>query len=109
MILFDMIGSSNLNIQFPSNCDSKLLQHAKSIIEHLDYSLYFDFSQKRAIIDDTNPFEKLNIPVLNFIDFNYKYWHTDHDTFDKLSQNSFEVIGNVCLELLRTLSLLHTS
>lgn len=109
MILFDMIGSSDLNIQFPKNSNAQLLKYTQQIITNLDYQLYFDFSQKQYIIDDTNPFEKMNVPTLNFIDFKYKFWHTNQDTFDKLSQNSFEVIGNVCLELLRTLSLLHTS
>jgi hypothetical protein len=41
------------------------------------------------------------------IDFDYgpgnSYWHTDKDTVDKLSAESFQIVGRVLLETLKEL------
>jgi glutaminyl-peptide cyclotransferase len=48
------------------------------------------------------------VNAVNLIDFDYgpdhRWWHSDQDTIDKLSPHSFEVVGNVLLEVLRRLS-----
>lgn len=104
MILADMIGSTDLNIQFPANSNKDLINTAFNIINKLNYSQYFatDLTTNK-IIDDTNPFEKYNIPTINFIQMSYNYWHTDEDTIDKISQKSLQITGNVIIELIKTL------
>lgn len=101
MILLDMIGYKDLKIQFPPNSNNQLIQITNNIIRELNYQQYFDSSiRQNGIIDDTTPFEKYNIPTINFIQMDYKYWHTNGDTFDKLHMNSFKVVGNVVLQLI---------
>lgn len=104
MILLDMIGSKDLNIQFPKNSNKDLINTVKKVLTRKQ-ELYFDFKQQKNIIDDTKPFQQLNIPTLNFIDMKYKYWHTNQDTLDKISKNSFSIIGNVVLKVIKNLSL----
>lgn len=104
MILLDMIGSKDLKIQFPPNSDNKLIQITNSIINKLNYQQYFIPGVRDTnIIDDTTPFERYNIPTINFIQMDYPYWHTNEDTFDKLDMNSFRIVGNIVLQLLTQL------
>ena len=104
MLLLDMIGAKNLQIQFPKNCNNTLIDLALNVANENNYLNYFNLDlTQNNIIDDTTPFEKYNIPTLNFIQFNYQYWHTDEDTFDKISLNSLEIVGNIIIQVLRML------
>jgi Zn-dependent M28 family amino/carboxypeptidase len=69
-----------------------------------------------AILDDHQPFLDRGIPAIVLIDFQYgsapglnDYWHTSQDTLDKLSADSFEVVGQVVLRVLNDLSTQSTS
>ena len=57
--------------------------------------------------DDHIPFLKAGAAGLDLIDFNYgpenRWWHTDQDTIDKLSAQSFQVVGNVLVKVLAKL------
>lgn len=104
MILLDMIGYKDLYIKFPVNSNDQLVQLTQKIIQRLDYRQYFDIQRyQNSIIDDTKPFEKYNVSTINFIQMEYPYWHTNGDTFDKLSINSFKVIGNTVIQLIKQL------
>lgn len=101
MILADMIGAKNLKIQFPKNSNIELINMTLEIAKNNNYLNYFDLNlSENKIIDDTNPFEKFGIPTLNFIQMSYKYWHTNEDTIDKLSKQSFNIIGNTIIQLI---------
>ena len=45
--------------------------------------------------------------AVDLIDFDYgpnnSWWHTERDTIDKLSAESFQVVGTVLLEVLKRL------
>lgn len=60
-----------------------------------------------TITDDHRPFLDKGVPALDLIDFDYgpnnAYWHADSDTIDKLSANSFAVMGKVLLRVLQKL------
>ena len=103
VILLDMIASKNLKIVFPINSDNKLIAILKKTLEQ-EQNKYFDFNGSKSIIDDTTPFEKINIPTINFIQFDYLYWHTNNDTLDKISSQSFGIIGNIILRYIKNLS-----
>jgi Zn-dependent M28 family amino/carboxypeptidase len=45
------------------------------------------------MVDDHIPFVRKGIPSVDIIDFDYPYWHTTHDTLDKLSPASLEQVG----------------
>jgi Zn-dependent M28 family amino/carboxypeptidase len=61
-----------------------------------------------AIEDDHVPFLREGMPALDLIDFEYgpgnSWWHTDRDTTDKLSPNSFQVVGEVLLRAIQKLA-----
>jgi hypothetical protein len=63
--------------------------------------------------DDTVPFAKHGVPVLDVIDYDYgpmdpatgdhAYHHTPKDTIDKISPQSLQASGDIFLELVRLL------
>ena len=59
------------------------------------------------IIDDHIPFLNAGVSSVDLIDLTYggnsspgTYWHTPHDTLDKVSQESLEIMGKVVLKSL---------
>ena len=108
LVNVDMIGDKDLGIMQVTNSSPQLLRLVWQIAKELGYAQYF-LDYAASIEDDHLPFIQQGVNALDLIDFDYgpgnRYWHTDQDTMDKLSAHSFEVVGNVLMELIRRLSL----
>lgn len=107
LINVDMIGDKDLGIMQEMNSSAPLRRMVWQTARDIGYGKYF-LESGYAIEDDHMPFLQRGVNALDLIDFDYGpgngYWHTDRDTIDKLSPHSFEVVGNVLLEVLRRLS-----
>jgi len=106
LINVDMIGDKDLDILNDLNSSAPLRQLVWRVADQLGYGQHF-LRQQSAIEDDHIPFLKRGVNALDLIDFNYGpnnlFWHTDKDTVDKLSAESFQIVGNVLLETLNEL------
>ncbi|MGA2328733.1 MAG: M28 family peptidase [Bryobacteraceae bacterium] len=106
LINVDMIGDRDLGILREMNSSEWLRELAWSTAAELGLSSHF-LKQAEAVEDDHVPFLLKGVHALDLIDFNYgpdnSYWHTDQDTMDKLSAESFQVVGAVVLEMLKKL------
>jgi glutaminyl-peptide cyclotransferase len=106
LINVDMIGDRDLGILQELNSSGRLRELAWSTAAELGLSRHF-LKQAAAVEDDHVPFLLKGVNALDLIDFNYgpdnSYWHTDQDTMDKLSAESFQVAGDVVLEMLKKL------
>ncbi len=106
LLLLDMVGDKELNIDRDQNSTPWLLDLVGQAAARLNYQAHF-FQRSVAIEDDHLPFARASVPVADLIDFEYGYGnvfhHTSDDTLDKLSPRSLEVVGNVVLETLRLL------
>ncbi len=65
----------------------------------------FRVAIEEAIFDDHIPLQRIGIPAINIIDFNYpddshRYWHTLQDTPDKCSPESLKQVGDVLIEVI---------
>ncbi len=104
LLLVDMIGDADLNIDQDSNSTAWLEKLVYTAAERLGYQSHF-FNRQIAIGDDHTPFVERGVPSADLIDFDYGYnnafWHTKDDTMDKLSPKSFVVVGSVVLETIR--------
>lgn len=109
MILLDMIGDRDLTVTIPRNCTPELVEMALNAARdegaRSAFSLY-----PRAIGDDHVPFLDAGVPAVNLIDFEFgsgpgrnDYWHTEHDTLDKISADSLQVVGRVTLRIVNRL------
>ena len=106
LINIDMIGDKDLDIADDDNSSQSLRQMVWQIADKLGYSKFFRHDPG-AIDDDHKPFADIGVNVIDIIDLDYgpnnEYWHTAKDTMDKLSAHSFQVVGDVVLELVKEL------
>lgn len=93
VVILDMIGDKDLNIYYEKNSNPDLLKQIWSSASSLGYADYFIPEYKFSILDDHIPFNKLGIPSVDIIDFDYNYWHTTQDTIDKCSPESLKIVG----------------
>jgi Zn-dependent M28 family amino/carboxypeptidase len=106
LINIDMVGDKNLDIAPDLNSSQSLRDLIWQTAKSLGYGKYF-LSQEGAIDDDHMPFIASGANAVDIIDLDYgpqnSYWHTAQDTMDKLSAHSFQVVGDVIVEVLAKL------
>jgi glutaminyl-peptide cyclotransferase len=102
LINVDMIGDRDLGILQEWNSAPGLRKLVWQAAADLGFQRHF-LNSAAAIEDDHIPFLRQGVQALNLIDFDYPPWHTAGDTMDKLSLNSFNVVGQVVVETLRRL------
>ena len=73
-----------------------------STANRLGYSGVF-VNMPTAIDDDHQSFGTRNVKTVDIIDLEIPYWHTPHDTLDKISSKSLAVVGHVILETVKQL------
>ena len=107
LLLADMLGDADLNIEQDANSSIRLQMIAFAAASHYGYQSHL-YGRQSAIQDDHLPFKEVGIPVMDFIDLDYGYnnslHHTPEDTLDKLSPKSLEIAGNAMLGTLALLS-----
>jgi glutaminyl-peptide cyclotransferase len=96
-IIVDMIGDKDLKIyreEFSHRYARPLQDFIWKIAAELGESTFVD-SIGYAVQDDHLSFLTIRLLSIVIIDFNYKYWHTTHDTPDKCSPQSLASVGRV--------------
>ncbi len=106
LINVDMIGDRDLAILKEGHSSAGLRARIWSAARRRGYGSHF-MEEGGFVEDDHAAFVAHGVNAVNLIDFDYgpanSYWHTDKDTIDKLSANSFQVVGTVLLDVLREL------
>lgn len=103
-ILLDLVSEKDLKIQYELNS----YMNARPIVEKVfaaaerTKAMSFVREPGQSVMDDHIPFLEKGIPVIDLIDFEYKYWHTLEDTPDKCSPYSLGEVGRTLLEVLYT-------
>lgn len=107
VVNFDMVGDKNLNISVPRNCTPVLRKHVADAAADIGMPELVTLSDE-AIHDDHESFLRAGMPAVTIIDFEYgsspgknDWWHTEHDTIDKLSAESLEKTGKLAFAILR--------
>ena len=107
VLLEDMIGDADLNIEHDDNSTQWLESMVYQAATRLGYQSHF-FGRETAIEDDHLPFVRRGVPSADLIDLDYGYnnvfHHTPQDTLDKLSPKSLQIVGSVTLETIRLLN-----
>ncbi len=107
LLLEDMIGDADLNIEQETNSTPWLESVVYQAATRLGYQSHF-FGRTASIEDDHLPFVQRGVPSADLIDLDYGYnnvfHHTPQDTIDKLSPKSLEIAGSVTLETVRLLA-----
>ncbi len=95
-ILFDMIGDKSLDVTLPADSPVDLTRNIFAAADALGQRAHFTYLD-RGIGDDHTPLNRIGIPVIDLIDFDFPPWHTAEDTLDKISAESLETVGRVAL------------
>jgi len=106
LMVMDMIGDADLNIDRDTNSAPWLLDLIYAAAERGGYQSHF-YARQGPFEDDHIPFVKRGVPSADVIDLDYGYnnvfHHTAQDTMDKLSPKSLEIVGNTILETIHLL------
>jgi glutaminyl-peptide cyclotransferase len=106
LMVMDMIGDADLNIDRNTNGAPWLLDLIYSAAEREGYQSHF-YAREGPIEDDHLPFMKRGVATADVIDLDYGYnnvfHHTPQDTMDKLSPKSLEIVGDTTLETIHLL------
>jgi len=103
-VLFDMVGDKNLDINVEGNSQAvapEVVDRVWKTASALGYGDTFIPQVRYTLIDDHVSLQKAGIHAIDVVDFNYPYWHTIHDTLDKVSANSLQIVGDVAMALVR--------
>lgn len=104
LINLDMLGDKDLRISWEASSYQPLEKLVWQVAADLKYGSHF-LREEISIDDDHMPFVRIGAPALDLIDWEYgpdhSWWHTEKDTLDKLSAQSFQIVGDVLLETLR--------
>lgn len=107
VIVADMVGDRDLQIELPVNSDERLKKMFLSSAEKLGYSKYFVVGAKN-VHDDHVSFMEAGIPAIDIIDFEYgpgnSWWHTSEDSMDKIDRQSLKIVGDVILDVIWNIS-----
>ena len=97
VILVDMIGDKNLNMQREAQSTPWLTETIWTTGRSIGYNQEF-LNTMQTISDDHVPFLNARIPAVDIIDFDYgpghSYWQQASDTLDKTSGRSLKVVGD---------------
>jgi len=100
VIVVDMIGDADQQIYYEWTSSLWLQERLWAQAETCGYRRQFIPEHRYSILDDHTSFLQLGIPAAVVIDFDYPYWHTAHDTVDKVSADSLQRVGDVLQTLL---------
>jgi glutaminyl-peptide cyclotransferase len=100
MLLVDMIGDKNLDIQREGGSTRWLVNAIWDAAWKAGYAKNF-LREEHFISDDHQPFLDAGIPAADLIDFDYgpgnSYWHSNQDTLDKISGESMKAVGDTLI------------
>jgi hypothetical protein len=110
-ILLDMVGGTSPSFMwetFSNQYASTYLQKVWNTAAKLGYSSMFVSAQGGSITDDHVPVNQIaGIPCIDIIDYSpssptgfVPYWHTTHDTMDKIDKNSLKAVGETLMSVL---------
>jgi hypothetical protein len=101
-VLWDMIGKVNTRFvkeQYSMQRAPEVVSLVWKRADELGYSSVFVATMGIAIIDDHLPFQEAGYHVIDVLDYDYPEHHTPQDTYDKVSQRSIQISGDVAYSL----------
>jgi Zn-dependent M28 family amino/carboxypeptidase len=103
-VLFDMVGDRDLQIYQEGNSLAfapEVVKRVWRVAEELGHGRVFVPAVRHTLSDDHVPLQLAGIRAIDVVDFDYPFWHTPHDTIDKVSAASLQIVGEVALALVR--------
>jgi hypothetical protein len=102
MVLLDYIGAKGVRLPREGTSTEPLWAQVRGAAARVGVGAMFPNRTQESIFDDHTPFLRAGIPAVDLIDWSYRYKDGLQDTFDKLSADSIDAVGETIVELIRT-------
>ncbi|WCB95638.1 hypothetical protein DSM104299_04387 [Baekduia alba] len=101
MVLLDYMGNKGVRLPREGSSTQSLWQQVRDAAGQVGVQAIFPDKAETAIFDDHTPFLRASIPAVDLIDWSYKYKDTVDDTYDKLSVDSVDAVGETIVQLIK--------
>jgi hypothetical protein len=102
MVLLDYVGNTGARFPREGSSTSALWDDVRAAAKRVGVGGIFPNRTQAGIFDDHTPFLRASIPAVDVIDWSYPYKDTVEDTYDKLSVDSVDAVGETIVELIRS-------
>jgi glutaminyl-peptide cyclotransferase len=103
MILLDLVGDRHLAILREQGSNPRLWAQLRAAARRKGKLAAFPNRTTGTVLDDHIPFQRVGVPAVDVIDFDFPCWHRTCDDLSAVSARSLDAVGETVLELLRTL------
>ena len=103
MVLLDMVGERGVSIPREQGSNPRLWARLRAAARRKGKLGAFPNRTAAAVLDDHIPFQRMGIPAIDLIDFDFPCWHRPCDDLTAVSARSLDTVGEAVLELLRSL------
>lgn len=107
MVLLDMIGDKDLQFTWSIDTNQRMVDYLRDAASKLGAEKKVKMLN-HLIYDDHVPFQRIGIPAIDLIDFEYgennEYWHSSGDNITNISAESMAIAGNVANLMLFAIS-----
>ncbi len=100
MVLLDYIGNAGVRLPREGSSTASLWQDVRDAGQKVGVRAIFPDKTQVSIFDDHTPFLRAGIPAVDLIDWSYEYKDTVQDTYDKLSEDSVDAVGETIVQLI---------
>jgi hypothetical protein len=101
MVLLDYMGNKGVRLPREGSSTASLWQDVRDAAKRVGVGDVFPDKTQVSIFDDHTPFLRAGIPAVDVIDWSYKYKDTLQDTYDKLSAESVDAVGETIVQLVK--------
>jgi glutaminyl-peptide cyclotransferase len=101
MILLDYIGNKGVRLPREGSSTQSLWQQVRDAAGQVGVEAIFPDRTQTSIFDDHTPFLRAQIPAVDLIDWSYRDKDQLTDTYDKLSQDSVDAVGETITQVIK--------
>ena len=95
VLIVDMVGAPDATFYYEWTSSLWLQEKLWDLADELGYGERFVTQFRHHVISDHTPFLQTGIESAILVDRDYSYWHTQHDTLDKLDAQSLQRVGRL--------------
>jgi hypothetical protein len=103
MILLDFVADKDLSLPREGTSDEHLWSRLRSAAKRAGVGAYFPAATEDDVEDDHTAFQRVGVPAIDLIDWDFPCWHETCDDLSAVSERSLDVSGEAVAGLLRTL------
>jgi glutaminyl-peptide cyclotransferase len=103
MVLLDFVGDKRLRIPREANSSQRLWGRLRKAAREVGAGSVFPSGTAGPILDDHIPFQRVGVPSIDLIDFDFDCFHRTCDDLSAVSERSLDAVGETVLRLLASL------